>query len=142
MAAVLGGLGAALIWSLGTAFASQAARALGPFLTLAWVMLIGLVALGLVLPWSGTPHVSPEAILWLVLSGAGNIGGLLILYHALRIGQMGVVMPVITTEGGIAALLSIIAGQSVSGIAGAALAVTVLGVIMTAIARRRSPDDD
>ncbi len=141
MAAVLGGLGAALIWSLGTAFASQAARALGPFLTLAWVMLIGLIGLGLVLPWSGIPHVSLQASLWLVLGGAGNIGGLLILYHALRIGQMGVVMPIVSIEGGIAALLSIIGGQPVSAIAGTALAGTVLGVIMTAIARRPSADD-
>lgn len=141
MAAVLGGLGAALIWSVGTAFASRAARALGPPLTLAWVMLVGLVALALVLPWAGDAHLSRAAIVWLVLGGAGNVVGLLILYHALRIGQMGVVMPIVSTEGGIAAVLSIIAGQPVSAIAGTALAVTVLGVMMTGIARRPSGDD-
>lgn len=90
MAAVLGGLGAALIWSVGMAFASRAARALGPTLTLAWVMLIGLLALALVLPWTGGAHLSAAAIVWLALGGAGNVAGLLILYHALRIGQMGV----------------------------------------------------
>jgi drug/metabolite transporter (DMT)-like permease len=142
MAAVLGGLGAALIWSVGTAFASQAARALGPRLTLAWVMLIGLLALALVLPWSGTAHLSLASLLWLALGGIGNIGGLLILYHALRIGQMGVVMPIVSTEGGIAAVLAIIAGQPVTGIAGTALAATLLGVIMTAVARRPPPDLD
>ncbi|HWE13899.1 MAG TPA: EamA family transporter [Solirubrobacteraceae bacterium] len=141
MAAVLGGLGAALIWSVGTAFASRAARALGPPVTLAWVMLVGLVALALVLPWAGDAHLSVTAIVWLVLGGAGNVAGLLILYHALRIGQMGVVMPIVSTEGGIAAVLSIIAGQPVSTRAATALAMTVLGVMMTAIARRPSGDD-
>jgi drug/metabolite transporter (DMT)-like permease len=138
VAAVLGGLGAALIWSVGTAFASRAARALGPPLTLAWVMLVGLVALALVLPWAGDAHLSGAAIVWLVLGGGGNVAGLLILYHALRIGQLGVVMPIVSTEGGIAAGLSIIAGQPVSAIAGTALALTVLGVMMTGIARRPS----
>jgi drug/metabolite transporter (DMT)-like permease len=141
MAAVLGGLGAAVIWSVGTASASRAARALGPMLTLAWVMLIGLLALAVVLPWSGRANVSVTAVIWLVLGGAGNVGGLLILYHALRIGQMGVVMPIVSTEGGIAALIAILAGQPVTGIAGMALAATVLGGIMTAIARRPPAED-
>ena len=46
MAAVLGGLGAAIIWAAGSVGASHAARGLGPMLTLAWVMLIGLVFTG------------------------------------------------------------------------------------------------
>lgn len=141
MAAVLGGLAAALIWSVGMAFASRAARALGPTLTLAWVMLIGLLALALVLPWSGGAHPSAAAIVWLTLGGAGNVAGLRILYHALRIGQMGVVAPIVATEGGIAAVLAIITGQPVTAVQGTALAVTVLGVMMTAIARR-PPEDE
>jgi drug/metabolite transporter (DMT)-like permease len=145
MTAVLGGLGAALIWSVGTAYASRAARMLGPILTLAWVMLIGLVALAAVLPWSGSAHLTTTSIVWLVLGGAGNVGGLIIMYHALRIGQMGVVMPIVCTEGGIAAVISIIAGQPVSAIGATALAVTMLGVMLTAIARRPAderPDED
>jgi drug/metabolite transporter (DMT)-like permease len=141
MAAVLGGLGAALLWSIGTTFASRAARAMGSMLTLAWVMLVGLVALSLVLPVSGSAHISASATVWLILGGAGNVGGLLLLYQALRIGQMGVVMPIVSTEGGIAAALAIIAGQSVGALRGVALAVTVLGVIMTAIARRPADPD-
>ncbi|MGO9955770.1 MAG: EamA family transporter [Solirubrobacteraceae bacterium] len=136
MAAVLGGLGAALIWSVGSAFASRAARALGPLLTLSWVMLIGLLALALVLPWSGSAPISVTAVVWLVLGGAGNVGGLLLMYRALRIGQLGVVMPIVCTEGGIAAVIAIIAGQPVCALAGAGLAATMLGVILTAIARR------
>ncbi|HWD64112.1 MAG TPA: DMT family transporter [Solirubrobacteraceae bacterium] len=136
MTAVLGGLGAAIIWAAGSTFASRATRVLGPRLTLAWVMLVGLVALGLILPWTGAPHLTAAAVFWLVLSGAGNVAGLLILYHALRIGQLGVVMPIVTTEGGIAALLAILAGEPLHNGVAWALLVTVIGVIMTAIARR------
>ena len=136
MTAVLGGLGAAVIWAAGSTFASRATRGLGPRLTLAWVMLVGLVALALILPWTGAPHLTPLAIVWLVLGGAGKLAGLLIMYHALRIGQLGVVMPIVTTEGGIAALIAILAGEPLSSSVALALVVTVF-VMLTAIARRR-----
>ncbi|MDQ6729908.1 MAG: DMT family transporter [Actinomycetota bacterium] len=136
MAAVLGGLGAALLWSVGIAFAAQATRDLGPILTLAWVMPIGLVVLVPVLIAAGHVHLSAAAAAWLALGGAGNVGGLLILYHALRIGQMSIVMPIVSTEGGIAAGIAIMAGESISAIGAAALAVTVAGVVMTAVVRR------
>lgn len=140
MAAVLGGLGAALIWSVGIAFAAQAARDLGPTLTLAWVMPIGLVVLVPMVLAAGHLHLSTAAAAWLALGGAGNVGGLLILYHALRIGQMSIVMPIVSTEGGIAAVIAIVAGESISVIGAAALAVTVAGVVMTAVVRR-PPDE-
>jgi drug/metabolite transporter (DMT)-like permease len=136
MAAVVGGLGAALIWSVGTVFSSRVSRTVGPILTLAWVMLIGLVALSLTLPFSGSAHISARSALWLLLGGAGNVVGLLILYHSLRIGQMGVVMPIVSIEGGIAAVLAIIAGQPVGALRGVALAVTVVGVMLTGMGRR------
>jgi drug/metabolite transporter (DMT)-like permease len=136
MLAVLGGLGAAIIWAVGAAFSSRAARRLGPMQTLAWVMLVGLVVLALVIPWTAGGHLSAAAAGWLLLGGAGNVGGLLILYHAMRIGQLGVVMPIVGTEGGIAAVISIIAGQPMTALIGAALTVTVIGVIMTAITRQ------
>jgi len=136
MLAVLGGLGAAVIWSVGTAgFSSRAARKLGPTTTLAWVMLVGLVVLAFVVPWYTDVHLSAAAAGWLLLGGAGNVGGLLIVYHAVRIGQLGVVMPIVGAEGGIAALISIAAGQTVTAVDAAALTVTVIGVMMTATAR-------
>jgi drug/metabolite transporter (DMT)-like permease len=141
MAAVIGGLGAAVIWAIGSLGASRAARGLGPALTLAWVMLIGLGVTALTLPFSGSAPLSASAVVWLVLGGIGNVGGLLLMYRALRVGQMGVVMPIVTTEGGIAAVIAIAAGQSVGALRGAALAATVVGVVMTAIAgpRDRAP---
>jgi drug/metabolite transporter (DMT)-like permease len=142
MAAVAGGLGAALVWAIGATFASRAARALGSALTLAWVMLIGLVLVAVTLPLSGHAHLTTLAIVWLVVGGAGNVGGLLLMYRALRIGQLGVVMPIISTEGGIAALIAILGGQSVGALAAVAMAATVAGVIMTALARNPTGHTD
>ncbi|HLH64792.1 MAG TPA: EamA family transporter [Solirubrobacteraceae bacterium] len=142
MIAILGGFGAALIWSVGAIFASRAAQKLGPRLTLAWVMGLGLVMMGAILPFSSHARLSSAAVIWLVVGGAGNVGGLLLMYRALRVGQMGVVMPVVSTEGGIAALIAIITGQAVGVLRGAALAVTVLGVMLTAFARSPVREDE
>ncbi|MFZ0040032.1 MAG: DMT family transporter [Solirubrobacteraceae bacterium] len=138
MVAVLGGLGAAIVWAVGSIGASRAARQQGSLLTLAWVMLIGLGLVTLVLPFSRGASLSPASVLWLLVGGTGNVAGLLLMYHALRGGQMSVVMPIVTTEGGIAALIAIVAGQSVSATRAAALITTVVGVVMTAISRRPS----
>ncbi|HLY48727.1 MAG TPA: EamA family transporter, partial [Solirubrobacteraceae bacterium] len=121
MAAVLGGLGAAVIWSIGNIFASQAARILGPPRTLAWVMLVGLLLLAIPLLLSPAPHISSKAALWLALGGAGNVAGLLLLYRALRGGRLGVVIPIVATEGGLAALIAVLAGQAIGAIRGVAL---------------------
>lgn len=136
MTAVAGGLCAAIIWAVGSIGASRAARQLGPLLTLGWVMLIGLGLMALILPFSRSPSLSASSALWLVLAGVGNVAGLLLMYCALRIGQMGVVMPITTTEGGVAALIAIAAGQPAGATQGAALATTVVGVVLIAIARR------
>jgi drug/metabolite transporter (DMT)-like permease len=135
MTSVVGGLGAAVIWSVGATFSSRAAQMVGPILTLAWVMLIGLVAMAVLLPLSSQPHLSGTALGWLAVGGIGNVTGLLVLYRSMRIGQLGVVMPIAATEGGIAALISALDGQSIGALVAVAMAVTVIGVVMTAIAR-------
>lgn len=141
MAAVAGGLGAAIIWAIGSIGASRAARAIGPPRTLAWVMLVGLCLMAFVLPFSRKPSLTVNSTVWLVLGGVGNVGGLLLMYRALRLGQLGVVMPIVTTEGGIAALIAIVAGRTVGAARSVALAATVLGVVLTA-SSRRSPAAD
>jgi drug/metabolite transporter (DMT)-like permease len=132
MAAVLCGLLAALVWSAGTVFSSQASRVAGPRLTLAWVMLIGLEAIIVLIPLSGSLHISASAVLWLVLNGTGSVVGLLLLYRALEIGRLGVVMPIVSIEGGIAAALAMIAGEPVGLARVVAMAITVVGVVLSA----------
>ena len=50
----------------------------------------------------------------LVLAGAANLGGLLLVVTALREVRSRVVAPIVSTEGAIAAVLAILAGESVS----------------------------
>jgi drug/metabolite transporter (DMT)-like permease len=142
MTAALGGLGAALVWSLGNLFATRAAHALGPVITLAWVMLVGLALLAVALPFGAAPTFSGSAIVWLAIGGIGNAVGLLLLYRALRLGAMGVVMPLVSTEGGLAALIAVLAGQPIEAVTAVAMLVVVAGVVMTSPRDGPDPADE
>ena len=130
MIAVVGGLGAAFAWATATMTATRAARLIPPTSVLAWVMLTGLVV---TLPWAvaqGNPHIGSGSALWLLVSGAGNCGGLLLVYSALRIGKVGVIAPVVSTEGAIAAIIAIAAGETLAAGTLVALAVIATGTIL------------
>lgn len=131
MVAVLGGIGAALCFAGATLCNSRASRLLDSGSLLAWVMLVGMVIVGPLVLVEGVPDdLSGGSIGWLAICGAGNVGGLLCSYAALRAGMVGLVAPIISTEGAIAALLAIIAGEPLTAAAGAALAVIALGVAL------------
>lgn len=119
------------MWSLGNVFAARAGRQLGPIVTLAWVMLVGLVLLGVGLLFGPGVRWSGRTVAWLAVGGVGNAVGLLLLYRALRTGSMGVVMPLVSTEGGLAALIAVVGGQSIGLVTAAAMAIVVLGVVLT-----------
>lgn len=132
MLAILGGLGAAAAWTATTLAAARGSRLIDSRSLLATVMTVGFV---IALPAafaSGTPHVGGATAAWLVISGLGNVVGLLLNYSALRIGKVGVVAPITSTEGAIAALIAVLAGESLSAGTGATLAVVALGVALAA----------
>jgi drug/metabolite transporter (DMT)-like permease len=130
--AILGGLGAAFAWGAATLCSSHASREVLPAAVLAWVMLVGLVALAPVLAVGPGPGaLSASDVAWLVIGGVGNAGGLLLEYTGLRIGKVGVVAPIASTEGAITALIAILAGESLSVVAALTLAVIVTGVVLT-----------
>ncbi len=137
MIAVLGGLGAAVCFTISALCASASSRAIGAQSTLAWVMLIGLV---LILP----PTVllaDPAQLTWptvglLAVAGASGVAGLLIEYVAFRRGKVGVVTGIASTEGMVAALISAAAGARLHARTGLLLALVTVGVAVTAA----SPD--
>ena len=138
MIAVLGGLGAAFAWATTMICATRAARLIGATSVLAWVMLIGLV---LTLPWAlirGVPEVDGNATRWLILAGVGNCVGLLLVYTGVRIGKVGVVAPIVSTEGAIAALIAVAAGEQLAPGTGAALVVIAVGIVLAAASRDSS----
>ncbi len=138
MIAVLGGLGAAFAWATTMICATRAARLIGATSVLAWVMLIGLV---LTLPWAlirGVPEVDGNATRWLILAGVGNCVGLLLVYTGVRVGKVGVVAPIVSTEGAIAALIAVAAGEQLAPGTGAALVVIAVGIVLAAASRDSS----
>jgi drug/metabolite transporter (DMT)-like permease len=137
--AVLGGLGAAVCWTVSALCASSASQAIGADSTLGWVMLIGLV---LVIPptavLASPSGLSPAVLGLLAAAGATNVVGLLVEYVAFRRGKVGLVTAIASTEGMVAAVISAVAGARLSLTTGLLLGLVTLGVAVAAA----SPDAD
>jgi drug/metabolite transporter (DMT)-like permease len=132
--AVLGGLGAAFAFGISTLAYSRATRMLGPFVVLAWVMLVGIVIVGPAVLLFGLPvTLTGDALLWLTLVGVGNTVGLVLEFLALRRGQVGIVATIASTEGAIAAVFAVVGGEPLPAAVALALAVVVVGVILTTL---------
>ena len=50
---------------------------------------------------------------WLVVVGVGNVGGLVLVYAALRVGKVGIVAPITSTEGALTAVIAIVLGERI-----------------------------
>ena len=136
MISLLGGLGAATLWATATLASSRSIRVIGSSSVVAWVMLVGLaVALpGALL--NGVPEgLDPPTIVWLVVAAVGNVGGLLLIYAALRTGKVGIVAPIASTEGALAAIIAIVLGERIVPGAGLTLAVIAVGIALAAVHR-------
>jgi drug/metabolite transporter (DMT)-like permease len=133
--AIVGGLGAAVVFATVTLCNSRSSRMIGPAQLLAWVMLIGLV---ITVPFAfgrGIPDgLDAESGAWMAVAGVGNVAGLLLAYSALRIGKVGIVAPLVSTQGAIAALIAIIGGEQLGADVAVLLAVIAIGISLAAIA--------
>ncbi len=137
MTAILWGIATAACWAFSVFFSSRSTRMIGQWSVLAWIMLVGLVASLPFASGSGTPSgLTPGAAGWLMLAALGNVFGLLVSFVALRIGKVGVVAPVTSAEGAVAAVVAFLFGESMGWQVGVCLAVITLGVVVSA----RAPD--
>jgi drug/metabolite transporter (DMT)-like permease len=132
--AILGGFVAAIAWAASTLCTSRASRMIPPASVVAWVALVGLVALAPFLLSQGVPaNLNAGDTAWLAGSGVGNVAGLLLAYRAFRDGAVVLLAPLISTEGAIAALIAILAGERVTPAGAAALVVIACGVALAAL---------
>lgn len=132
MTAVLGGVIAALMWGGSTVVASRSTRMIGSQQVLAYVMLTGFAVMALAAPVAeGLPDTGLRGALWALLGGVTSVGGLSLVYAALRAGKVGVVAPISSTEGALAAVFSVaFLGERLSVGVAAALAVVAAGVVV------------
>lgn len=141
MLAIVGGLGAALVFATVTLCNSRSTRMIGPAQLLAWVMLIGLAITAPLAFARGIPDgLDAEAAAWMAVAGVGNVAGLLLAYSALRLGKVGVVAPLVSTQGAIAAVIAIVGGEQVGTEVAILLAVIAIGIWLAAVASPEEPD--
>jgi drug/metabolite transporter (DMT)-like permease len=131
MLAIVGGLGAAICWAASSMASARAARVIGSWATLGWVMLIGTaIAIPATLLTGGGVAIGPEQLVLLVVSGLSNVVGLLLAYTAFQRGKVAVVASILATEGATAAVISILFGEQVAVGAAVVLAVIAAGVVL------------
>jgi drug/metabolite transporter (DMT)-like permease len=137
MTAILGGIVASVCFAVSSLCASVATREVGSATTLAGVMAFGLL---LVLPptvlLGDVGELSASTIGLMVIIGASNVIGLRIEYLALRRGKVGVVVPIVSTDGAIAAVIAVLVGLQLGVRTGVLLVVISAGVMFAAA----SPD--
>ena len=139
MVSILFGLGTAVCFASSSLFSSRAVRMIGPWSVAAWTMVVGLI---LTLPFTvlaGVPENLGSTWGWMLVSGAGNVIGLILAAAAFRVGKVGVVAPILATEGAIAAVVAAILGESIAPIVAFLLMVIVVGIVISAIAPDPEP---
>ena len=138
---VVAGAAAALAFGVSTLCSARASRAIGAGSTLGWVAIVGLVGVLPLLVLNGAgPGLDGPAVAWLLIAGGGNVCGLLFAYRGVQQAKVGVVAPILSTEGAVAAVLAVIGGQALPTPAAAALAIIAGGVVLAGISRLQPGD--
>jgi drug/metabolite transporter (DMT)-like permease len=132
--AIIGGLGAAVLWATATLCSSRSSRMIGSRLVLGWVMIVGVVVgLPIAIVSPGPATLEPSTLALLGLAGICYVVGLQLTYAALRIGKVSIVAPIVATEGAIAALIAVAMGDRIGIVAALMLAVIVAGVVLSTL---------
>lgn len=139
MISILFGLGTAVCFASSSLLSSRAVRIIGPWSVTAWTMLVGLVITFPFLIPAGIPDNLGQSSGWMLVSGAGNVLGIVLAGMAFRVGKVGVVAPILATEGAIAAVVSALLGESIAPIVAFLLLVIVVGIVVSAIAPDPAP---
>lgn len=135
------GLATAVFFASSGLMSSRAVKVIGSWSSAAWTMLVGLiVTLPLVL-MAGVPEGISDSLPRLLISGAGNVAGLVLVGYAFRVGKVGVIAPIVATEGAISAVIAALLGESIAPIVGFLLMVIVVGIVVSAVAPDPEPLD-
>lgn len=139
MSSIVFGLLTACFFASSSLLSSRSVKIIGSPSSLAWPMLVGLVITTPFVFVSGVPANLAPSLPWLLVAGAGNVVGILIAGYALRVGKVGVVAPILATEGAIAAVIASILGESVAPLVAFLLLFIVGGIVLSAVAPDPEP---
>ena len=135
MIAIVGGLTAAICWASANLASARSSRMIGSSSTVGWMMLVGVLLAGPLAIASGPlPPITGTLAIWLALSGVTGVAGLSLVYRGLSLGKVGVVTALVSTEGAIAAVLSVVGGEGMSLAVAATLCVIMAGIGLVGLA--------
>jgi drug/metabolite transporter (DMT)-like permease len=135
------GLATAALFATSGLLNSRASKIIGSWSAVAWTMLVGLILTTPFIFIAGIPDGLGDSWPRLVVAGAGNVAGLVFVGFAFRVGKVGVVTPIVATEGAIAAVVAAILGESILPIVAFLLFVIMVGVVVSAVAPDPEPLD-
>lgn len=136
MLAIACGVGAALVFATVTLCNTRSSRLIGPRAVLGGVMAVGLVVLSPLALAGGVPSgLEGRAVWWMAVAGVGDVVGLLLAYAGLQVGKVGIVAPIVATQGAVAAVISVAAGERLACGAALLLALVVAGVVLAGTQR-------
>ena len=139
MAAIFFGILTAAFFATSTLCNSRAVKHISSWSVVAWAMTVGIVVNIPILIVGGVPLLTGPTVGWLIVCGLGNVGGLILAAFSFRVGKVGVVAPIIATEGAIAALLAFAFGQPIVPLVIVTLVVIVIGVVLSSVAHDPAP---
>ena len=123
---------AALIWGATALTSAPASRLAGPWRAMFWMSLAATAATALVALSTGLPAGSASDWTLVAVAGLAYTASTACWLSTVRGGDISLVTPIIACDGAIAALLAVVAGESLSALAAAALAAMVLAVLLIA----------
>lgn len=134
------GLATALVFAVGMVISARLSRQLPPLVVVSSAAMVGLVIVVPLVVASGVPPgLDASTVGLMLLGGACTTGGLIGVNASLRIGKVGVVAPIVATQGAVAVVLSVLTGRSLPLLVAALLAVIVVGITIAARARDSAP---
>ena len=144
MLPMIAGILTAFAFASSTMTSARASRIAGVAPLLGGVMLVGLILVTpfvLLSPLTPDPRISAATFVLAAGGGVANLGGLVLIYMALRLGAVGIVSTIASTEGAIAAVISVFLGQALAPGSGLVLGLIALGVLLAATARTEAIED-
>ncbi len=141
MTSLVFGLLTAVFFATSALCNSRSAKIIGSWSGVAWAMLIGLLVTIPFMFLSGVPAALGENIDWMAATGLGNVTGLVLAGLAFRVGKVGVITPILATEGAISAVIAAMLGESIAPIVAFLLFVIVVGIVISAMAPDPEPLD-